>query len=379
MYTKIHPTQNYLKKWLGYMYILSTVVVVLLIFYLELTGRKKDTVKIHSLLLNRLMTSSVGKLLNLENFRYVINNDVCSDQYDDDNLVILLVTSYSGDVEKRSAVRRAYPSKLLAKFGVRRVFLLSLIDEKKNYNHVSQSAIQDENRRFHDIIQGNFIEDYRNLTYKHVMGLQWAVNFCPQAKYIIKMDHDIIFDFYRLNFLLKKLPRKELLLAGYVMTRMKPIREPANKWYVSKEEYERVNYPNFLSGWFYITNPATVRILLKVTDNLPYFWIDDLYVTGLLVERTNITLFKLNRFYTPHQEYLQCCVDTPNYVCDYLVGPTSNDNKLMIKFQKYAEACFYKKCKKRTEENSLKNTCVVTWKDEPFGKGRAIVDTIKIV
>lgn len=379
MFSRTNSNQNYLKRWLGFMYILSTVVVVLLIFYLETTSRKKNTLNFHSLLLNRFMPSSSGKLLNLQNFRYVINNDVCGDHNSDDISVILIVTSYAGDVETRSAVRRAYPSKLLAKFGVRRVFLLSIIDEKNNINDVSQNAIIDENNRFHDIVQGNFIEAYRNLTYKHVMGLQWVSDYCSQAKYIIKMDHDIIFDFYRLNFLLKKLPHKQMLLAGNVATHMKPVRQPLSKWYVTKEEYPRTSYPNFLSGWFYVTNIPTVNLLLKTSKDVPYFWIDDLYVTGLLVEKTNITHFKLNRFYTQYREYLQCCIEAPNYLCDYLIGPSFNDNKLIIKFQKYAEACFYKKCKKRTDENSLKNACVVKWNEEPLGKGRGVIDSMKII
>ena len=330
------------------------------------------------LLFNEAWIQEDEKLLNLTNFRYVIKNDVCGEPFRKNTLAILIVTSYAGDVETRSAIRRSFPAKTLLKFGVRRVFLLALIDEKKNYNQVSQAAIEDENRRFGDIIQGNFIEDYRNLTYKHIMGLQWASNHCQQAKYIIKMDHDIIFDFYRLNFLLKKLPRDKYLLAGYVMTHMKPIRESTNKWYVSMKEYSRSNYPNFLSGWFYITNPKVAKLLCSLSNKINYFWIDDLFVTGLIVEKTNISLFKLNRFYTTHHEYLKCCIDKPGYACDYLIGPLGNDNKLFFKFQKYAENCFYKNCKKRKEENSVKNTCIATWKENPFGKGHALIDPVKL-
>lgn len=352
-------------------------MVLLIIFYLESRAREEN-VDDEILFFNEANIWEEKKLLNLTNFRYVIKNNVCGESFRKNILAVLIVTSYAGDPETRSAIRKAFPSKVLSKFGVRRVFLLALIDENRNFNKVSQAAIDDENRKFRDIIQGNFYEAYRNLTYKHVMGLHWASNYCPQAKYIIKMDHDIIFDVYRLNFLIKKLPRDKFLLAGYVMNHMKPIREPRNKWFVTMEEYSRSSYPNFLSGWFYITTPKTAELLYRLSNDVKYFWIDDLYVTGLLIEKTNISLFKINRFYTTHPEYLQCCIDKPGYICDYLIGPKSNDNSLFYKFQKYAEGCFYKSCKKRKEENSVKNTCIATWKEEIFGKGQAAVDAVKL-
>ena len=46
---------------------------------------------------------------------------------------------------------------------------------------------------------------YRNLTYKHTMGLQWAATYCPQSRYVIKMDSDIVVDLYQLmDYMLKQ-------------------------------------------------------------------------------------------------------------------------------------------------------------------------------
>lgn len=40
-------------------------------------------------------------------------------------------------------------------------------------NESLQNAINEESERYHDLVQGNFVDSYRNLTYKHVMGLKW--------------------------------------------------------------------------------------------------------------------------------------------------------------------------------------------------------------
>ncbi|KAL0280657.1 UNVERIFIED_CONTAM: hypothetical protein PYX00_001883 [Menopon gallinae] len=322
MFTKTNQSNN-LRRWLIFLYFFSTLSVTIFILYLESGYHGKNVINGRA----DQLDDSLGdkQLLDLKHFRYVINSQVCGKQNRKKILTVVIVTSYAGDVDMRNTIRRAYPARILSKFGVRRIFLLALVDEKKE--KVTQEMILDESQKFNDILQGNFIEDYRNLTYKHVMGLQWVTEYCFQAKY-------------------------NLLLAGYVMNHMKPMRDPTNKWFVTNKEYPRQDYPNFL--------------------------IDDLYVTGLLVEKTNITFVKLNRYYTTHPEYLQCCIDKPNFICDYLIGPVGNDNRLMLLFEKFSENCFYKTCRKRGENNSLKSTCIAKWKDEPFGKGRASVDLITL-
>lgn len=336
-----------------------TVLACLAILYLE-----KEPSHIDIVVSERLKYSESNQLLDLNKFAYVLNSVGCSNQ----TFGVLIVTSYAGDVEIRSAVRQAYPRKLLTQLGLKRVFLLAQIHPNKNVNNVEQAAIVNENDRFGDIVQGNFFEDYRNLTYKHVMGLRWASENCKNVSYVVKMDHDIVADLFSIVTMLKKLPKRDLMLAGYVMMNMKPIRDPANKWYVTEEEYHGERYPEFLSGWLYITNPYTAELLSKTSNSVSYFWIDDTYVTGLLAERLNLPLAKLNKYYTTHPEHLKCCMAKPKYQCDFWVGPNGGETKLVQNFEKYAEACYKYKCKKRLRGASVRDNCVVSWASDRYGR-----------
>ena len=47
-----------------------------------------------------------------------------------------------------------------------------------------------------DLIQGNFMDTYRNLTYKSIMGHMWVSNFCNQAEFVVKTDDEIYVDIY---------------------------------------------------------------------------------------------------------------------------------------------------------------------------------------
>ncbi|XP_055376230.1 beta-1,3-galactosyltransferase 5 [Condylostylus longicornis] len=315
-------------------------------------------------------------LVNLKNFKYIINNNICT-QMNGELLGIILVTSYIGHDQLRAAHRQAISQDQLKEFGFLRVFLLAEIP--KNEKFISQEQVIDEQLRFNDLIQGNFNEAYRNLTYKHLMGLKWVLERCNNAKFIIKVDDDIVFDIYYINKFLRYFhPVDKYYIAGYVLSNQKTIRNQGSKWYVSKEEYFYNFYPDYLSGWLYITNQQTCKKLVLKSQNENFFWIDDIFVTGILRNKLNIALIKFNDWYSANSQFLECCLkDSINffYECEYFVGPNGGDTKLIINFLQQIKKCYLKLklCKTRPENKSLKKTCVAEAKNllerdhgEPF-------------
>lgn len=205
-------------------------------------------------------------------------------------------------------MRRAFSSEKLRKFNIKRVFLLGITSDNK---YTTQSSVTDESKRFKDIVQGNFQESYRNLTFKHVMGHRWVSENCMSAKYVIKMDDDIVINMYKMLGMFEQLnlPLKNLL-AGYILNNMKVIREPANKWFVTYEEYSKQFYPPFLSGWFYITNPEVSSKIVRHSFSTPYFWIDDMYVTGEIAEKLGIRHVDLKKYFAVHSNYCSAALQT---------------------------------------------------------------------
>lgn len=315
-------------------FLFSLLLVCILVVYLA-QGRN-STYTSYELLENKVKWT-----IRKPSTELILSTPACSNK----TQIVLLVTSYAGDVEVRSAVRQAYPKQVLDEMNIRRVFLLARIHPDRNRNGISQAAIENEQERFQDMIQGDFIEDYKNLTLKHLMGLTWACWRCSHVPYIIKMDHDIVVDLFSIMKMLQKLPHRQYILAGYVMSNMKPIRERNSKWYVTREEYNADDYPSFLSGWLYITNAATVQLLYTASQNVPHFWIDDLYITGILAQEIPVPLVRLNRYYATDPNPIKCCISHPKYMCDLWVGPNGGDVKLVQHFAAYARACFKYSCK----------------------------------
>ena len=313
-----------------------------------------------------------AKLFDLD-FEYVENCAPC--RADVSYLAVIVVTSHFGNVEARSAMRRSFSNDELERMRIRRIFLLGTSPGDGEFT--TRDALRDESSRFGDILQGNFREDYRNLTYKHVMGLRWAGKHCSGAKLVVKMDDDIVVDVRRTIDLLKsfKFPSPNYI-AGYILKGMEPKRDPANKWYTTLKEYGHYKYPTFVSGWFYVTTPKLAAKLADVSFKVPYFWIDDVYVTGMLAQKLKVRFLNINRYFAVHAELMQCCLrDLPVVQCDYLVGPNGGDTGMFHNFNVLAEKCYGKPCGIR--ERPLNYTCVVE-KKPTLGPGRAIVEPFNL-
>lgn len=161
--------------------------------------------------------SSRRHLIDLNDFRYVLDSDVCESR-----CTPILVHSHVGHFERRRAIRRSYPQTVLDQLGLRYVFMTGLPADD-----ASQSLLRRESKRHGDIVQGNFVEAYRNLTYKHVMSLTWYAEHCWQSSHAVKIDDDIAVNVFKLKTIVD---RGDFDLAGCVI-RTKPIRDPYNKWY----------------------------------------------------------------------------------------------------------------------------------------------------
>ena len=57
-----------------------------------------------------------------------------------------------------------------------------------------QESIARENDEHQDIVQGDFLDTYRNLSYKNIMGKLWVSQFCQQVFRLLgRLELDIAF------------------------------------------------------------------------------------------------------------------------------------------------------------------------------------------
>ena len=302
-------------------------------------------------------------LVNLKHFEFLLNSDACETRHID---LLVIVTSHPGHVALRNAFRRALPMEALRTFNISRVFLLAQINPSQTgYHQVDQTIIEEEHLNFNDIVQGDFIESYHNLSYKHIMGLKYSIHYCPQAQLILKMDDDIVVDLFQLLDLVRNKSLTGLQIAGAMLTsnERNPVRERASKWYVSRDDYAPSKYPPFVSGWAYVTTVQAAIQLVRRAESFPFFWIDDTYVTGMLAALSGVNHVDIRTRFTVFADHLKCCLRNDAVACDYFVGPSGDDAELVEAFHRQSFRCKIRidSCRAAFNESSDKPSfCVIT-------------------
>ncbi|XP_047347602.1 beta-1,3-galactosyltransferase 5-like isoform X1 [Vespa velutina] len=260
--------------------------------------------------LNQLPSDDKSTLIDIKDFKFTINHDPCNKTQP---LLLLLIHSAPGNFPKRNIVRETWGQK---SSDLILLFFVGLSDEY-------QEELEEENKKYNDIIQGNFLDAYRNMTYKHVMALKWATYHCPSAKYILKLDDDVFVHMpAMLDFLthdLSPLGARRLILCD--LKSMAVVKRSwRSKWRVSPLEYPDRIYPAYCAGWAILYSPDIVFILYREAQKEPYFWIDDVHITGILAKKLNITQSSLDSLVLT-LENMQDLLQNSYVQKDFLFGP----------------------------------------------------------
>lgn len=216
------------------------------------------------------------------------------------------------------------------------------------------------------------------------MGLHWISSHYNNTRYILKVDDDTVFNLEQTYKMLSNLKNNHSnnFLMGYILNDTKPRRNRQNKWFVTWDEYEYNNYPPYLSGWYYITTPQVASSVCKVAAYHKYFWIDDIFVTGILTESLGITLRQLpNRYWLEYYELLECCLRDmieKNIKCTYVVGPNGGRNNLILEFNEAYKNCENKSNCVENATRSLKKECVAYRSRAIFSDGQSKIERVRL-
>lgn len=121
-----------------------------------------------------------------------------------------------------------------------------------------------------------------------IMALDWISRRCNRIPYILKTDDDMLINMFtilnHLYTLTFDYPKEtwHLTIACLVWRRMRVTRDPTSKWYVALSEYPYDYFETYCSGSAYFLTQDLILPLYQATQTIPFFWIDDYYMTGLL-------------------------------------------------------------------------------------------------
>ncbi|KAM9324537.1 beta-1,3-galactosyltransferase 2-like [Gastrophryne carolinensis] len=203
--------------------------------------------------------------------------------------LILLIAVQAWQKEARQAIRQTWGKEdFLPGVKVLRLFLLG---KEVVRNKRVEQYITEERRRYHDIIQQDFLDTYYNLTLKTLMGLHWVATYCPHALYVMKTDSDM---FINTEYLVYKVlkpdqPPRTNFFTGQVLINRFPFRDRQSKWFMPKEIYPGYRYPPFCSGTGYVFSGDLAAKILNISANITILHLEDVYV-GLCLNKLGVSL-----------------------------------------------------------------------------------------
>lgn len=124
--------------------------------------------------------------------------------------VLVLVHSALENRHAREAIRASWGSdKTSVGIVSAVVFILGF-----SQNTTDQAMVNTESREHEDIVQAEFMDSYRNLSYKNLLGLHWVTLYCPSARLVVKTDDDYFLDLYGIHHLSQEILADKRFLTG---------------------------------------------------------------------------------------------------------------------------------------------------------------------
>ncbi|XP_045163387.1 beta-1,3-galactosyltransferase 1-like [Mercenaria mercenaria] len=252
------------------------------------------------------------------NYDYLINNrNICkTSQPDQDIDLFMMIFTEHSNFEKRQAIRQTWLT--IAKgntANVRYVFLLGKVNDDLLTKNIAQ-----ENILYRDILKEDFIDTYKNQTLKTIMGFKWIANYCRTAKYVMKSDDDTFINVPNiLNYIKNSGKGLQTQLVGSCRNDG-PIRELDSKWYASEQDYKQSLYPWHCSGTGYFTSFKMIEKIYKISQYVPFFWIEDIYVS-LCFRKIGGTVKNVKGFYRSRQMLYSCLYKGDKLFTSHKVTP----------------------------------------------------------
>lgn len=210
------------------------------------------------------------------------NRNVCMNASQLEYVILVYSSPFNSDL--RQMIRETWGSdKLFKKKESKVLFFLGYTK-----NNAVEEELRKEMDTYKDVIQGDFLDSYRNLTLMGLMAISFINRYCQKAKYLVKADDDLLLNGFNLNELLEQVKnnKRSVYCRRFKTNEMPVLRPPLKclKWCIEEEDFKKHTfYPPYCSGHLYIISNDLTDELLLHSQTTNFFWLEDVYITGLLL------------------------------------------------------------------------------------------------
>jgi hypothetical protein len=215
---------------------------------------------------------------------------------------IFIATSAVENYNRRMLLRKTYANTTL----FNTIHFKLIIFVGKTVNDTLNENVHQEFHQYRDMVVGDFIDTFRTLSLKLIFGLKWISQYCNKMQYIIKVDDDAFVNIFEIRNLIQQHSLKKNFIMCAVLDFSLIYR-----WKQNKEEYCKQikvcidddilpglrTYPRYCNGQMFVFPNNLLQPLVDAIDVTPYFWLDDVYITGLITKNLSVEYINIQRSY----------------------------------------------------------------------------------
>ena len=153
---------------------------------------------------------------------------------------------------------------------------------------ILEVQLENEKSKHGDIIQGDFLDSYNNLTLKSLALLDRINRACEVdgqedecPDFVLKSDDDMYVNLASLLGVVAAYQPEDKVLLGDLICGAKPCLSSKSKYYVPHNKFANTTYPPYL-GTAYLMSRDTLMELHRAAQHTRTFPMEDVFVTGIL-------------------------------------------------------------------------------------------------
>ncbi|XP_037045011.1 beta-1,3-galactosyltransferase 5-like [Bradysia coprophila] len=238
-----------------------------------------------------------------------MNKHLCvSSAADNENqrTAVIVVLSSRKNFYRRNLVRQTYGTVKNAN----NVRILTIIFVLANSNgqeddEANNNKLKEEADRYGDVIMGDFVDAYRNLTLKTIMAYDWITSYCRQAQIVVKTDDDVLVNIFELTRQLDSFSPADMVSSNIwckLHQNENTVNDTESRFYASPVDFPSGKFPDHCAGVGYIT---PFHVIERIVDDISRSFVgrvcthEDVFMTAIVPTHINSNATFFSRWSEP--------------------------------------------------------------------------------